>query len=365
MNADGTLKRTGATGNIIRSSAGISGRTLYIGSNDQRLYAFDSGGIGTAGPWPQYRQNPRRSGRLNAETFAVLMAPRSQTAVIGLPLTLNVIVSGDGPFTYEWLKNGTPIAGASSGTFTVPSVTNATAGTYSVAVTDPQRSIVTAPAEISVEPMNPGRLTNLSVRTSAGTADQTLTVGFVLSGTPDKAVLIRAIGPTLADFGVDGAVTDPQLQLFAGASVLTANDDWSNSISGDATGSGTIAAAFAASGAFPLRADSRDAALLRLMNGGNYTAQITAATGKGIALAEIYDTAPAAGARLVNVSARAQVGTGSGILIAGFNVSGNVPRRVLVRGVGPSLGAFGVGGVLGNPRLDLYRGDVLVQGNDD
>ncbi|MGH7943989.1 MAG: S8 family serine peptidase [Opitutaceae bacterium] len=363
VNPDGTLKRTWATGNIVRSSPGISGRTLVIGSNDQRLYSVDTGSTGTWGPWSQYRQNAKRSGRANAESFAVLTAPRPQAAIIGQPMTLNVVVSGDGPFTYQWLKDGAPIAGATLATYTVAEVAASMAGNYSVAVTDAERSIVTPPALITVEPMIRGRLTNLSVRTSAGTADQTLTVGFVLSGAPDKAVLIRAIGPTLGDFGVTGALADPRLQLFSGQSALTTNDNWANPTGED--GNSAISDAFASSGAFALRPDSLDAALVRVMNGGSYTAQVTAASGTGIALAEIYDTAPAAGARLVNVSARAHVGTGNSILIAGFNVSGNVPRRVLVRGVGPSLGAFGVGGVLVNPRLDLHRGDVLVQGNDD
>jgi hypothetical protein len=275
---------------------------------------------------------------------------------------MSVVVSGDGPFTYEWLKDGARIAGATSATYTVPNVTNVTAGAYTVAITDPQRSIVTPPAAITVEPMNPGRLTNLSVRTSAGTADQTLTVGFVLSGSPDKAVLVRAIGPTLGEFGVSGALADPRLQLFSGETQLTDNDNWANPLNGDGA---TISAAFAASGAFALRPESLDAALVRVMNGGSYTAQVTGLSGSGIALAEIYDTSPGAGARLVNVSARAQVGTGNSILIAGFNVSGNVPRRILLRGVGPSLSPFGVRGALVNPRLDLYRGDVLLQANDD
>jgi hypothetical protein len=176
-------------------------------------------------------------------------------------------------------------------------------------------------------------------------------------------MLIRAIGPSLTEFGVAGALADPQLQLFSGSAVLTANDNWANPESGDS--SATIAATFAASGAFALRADSLDAAVVRLINGGSYTAQVTGATSTGIALAEIYDTAPATGARLVNVSARAQVGTGSGILIAGFTVSGNVPKQILIRGIGPTLAQFNVGGVLANPRLDLYRGTTLLQGNDD
>jgi hypothetical protein len=242
-------------------------------------------------------------------------------------------------------------------------VTATTAGDYAVTITSPEHAVTTEPAAITVEPVNSGRLTNLSVRTSAGEAEQTLTVGFVLSGAPDKAMLIRAIGPTLADFGVTGPLADPQLQLFSGTAVLTTNDNWANPNGGD--GSAAISAAFAASGAFALRTDSLDAAMVRLINGGSYTAQVTGATGTGIALAEIYDTAPAAGARLVNVSARAQVGTGNSILIAGFTVSGNVPKQILIRGIGPTLTQFNVGGVLANPRLDLYRGDTLVQGNDD
>jgi hypothetical protein len=70
-------------------------------------------------------------------------------------------------------------------------------------------------------------------------------------------------------------------------------------------------------------------------------------------------------ARLVNLSARAQVGSGDGILIAGFTLSGNVPRRILVRGIGPALAGFGVGGVLANPVLTLFRGAARVQENDD
>jgi hypothetical protein len=360
--ADGTVKRTWATGDIVRSSPAITGRTMYVGSNDDHLYAFDIG-TGAAPGWSQYHHDARRTGRATPETFAVVTAPQSQIAVAGLALNLNVVVSGDGPFTYQWSKNGTPISGATSAILTVPSASAADAGDYTVMISDPQRMIITVPATITVEPINVGRLTNLSVRTTAGTGDNTLTVGFVVTGSPDKAILVRAIGPTLADFGVTSVLADPRLQLFAGSTVLTANDNWASPVGGG--GSTAIAAAFSASGAFALRNDSLDAALVRSMSSGSYTAQITGASGTGIALAEIYDTAPAAGARLVNVSARAAVGTGSGILIAGFNISGNVPRQVLIRGIGPSLAAFNVSGVLANPRLDLYRGSTLLQSNDD
>jgi subtilisin family serine protease/outer membrane protein assembly factor BamB len=361
VNPDGTLQRTWATGNIIRSSPAIAGRTLHVGSNDQRLYAFDIG-IGSAGPWSQYRQNARRTGAAGA-AIAITTAPQSQTAVLGTPLTLSVGVDGDGPFTYQWRKDGTAIPGATAATYTVASVTSAAGGSYTVTITDAQRSVTSAAALVTVEEFSAGRLTNLSVRTTAGTGDQTLTVGFVLSGAPDKPVLIRAIGPTLAEFGVTDVLADPRLQLYSGNTVLTANDNWASPVGGG--GPTAISNAFAASGAFALRPDSLDAALVRTTAGGSYTAQITGVSGTGIALAEIYDTAPAAGARLVNVSARAQVGTGGGILIAGFTVSGNVPKQILIRGIGPTLASFGVGGVLQDPQLDLYRGTTLLQSNDN
>jgi hypothetical protein len=56
---------------------------------------------------------------------------------------------------------------------------------------------------------------------------------------------------------------------------------------------------------------------------------------------------------------------GDGILIAGFTLSGNVAKRVLIRGVGPSLTQFGVTGTLANPMLAVYRGATVVADNDD
>jgi hypothetical protein len=149
INPDGTLKRTWATGDIVRSSPAIAGRKLYVGSNDEHLYVFDIGADSAPG-WTQYRHNARRTGRANPETFAVATAPQSQTAVIGMPLTLSVVVTGDGPFTFQWSKNGTPITGATSSTYSVASASAADAGDYTVTVADPQRTITSTPASIRV-----------------------------------------------------------------------------------------------------------------------------------------------------------------------------------------------------------------------
>ncbi len=356
INPDGTLKRTWATADWIRSSPAIAGTTLYVGSNDHKLYAFDIGVGPAAGPWPQYRHNARRTGRATAEAFAILTAPRSQVAVLGRALTLGVVATGDAPLTYQWRRDGTPIAGATSASYQVASVTAATAGSYTVTVTGPQGTLTSAAAAITVEPPVLGRLVNLSVRTTAGTGAQTLTMGFVIAGAPDATVLLRGIGPSLTPFGVTGALADPQLQLFSGTVPIAANDNW---------GGGTLASDFAAVGAFALDPASRDAALVRSLAAGNYSAQVTGTGAAGIALAELYDRAAGSGARLINVSARAQVGTGAGILIAGFTLSGNVPKQILIRAIGPALSGFGVTGVLANPRLDLYRGSTVIQSNDD
>ena len=60
-----------------------------------------------------------------------------------------------------------------------------------------------------------------------------------------------------------------------------------------------------------------------------------------------------------------QVGSGASILIAGFTISGNVPRLVLIRGIGPGLSQFGVTDVLANPILTLFRGPTQIGENDD
>jgi outer membrane protein assembly factor BamB len=364
INPDGTLKRTYDTGNWIRSCPAILGTTLYVGSNDRKMYAWNIGAGPAGGPWPQFRHNARRTGRAIEEALTIAAAPQSQVAVAGLPLTLAVTVTGAGPFTFEWRKDDVAIPGATGATHTVPNVTAAAAGTYIVVVTGPQGSVASPPAVITVEPIRPGRLVNLSVRTTAGTGDQTLTVGLVVQGSGVRPLLVRGVGPGLAQFGVTDALSHPQVALRSEATVLAANSGWA--------GDTTLASTASSVGAFPLTPGSADAALLHHADPGDYTVQITAApgagAGTGIALAEVYDTEPVSvttASRLVNVSARAQVGTGGGILIAGFTLSGNVSKQVLIRGVGPSLAPFGVTGTLANPRLEIYRGTTRIYENDD
>jgi hypothetical protein len=105
-------------------------------------------------------------------------------------------------------------------------------------------------------------------------------------------------------------------------------------------------------GAFPLATGSKDAALLQSL-GGSCSAQI-AGTQPGVVLEEMYEADATPAGRLINLSARNQVGTGDNVLIAGFNVAGTGTLRVLLRAVGSTLTTFGVPVVLTAPKLTLY-----------
>lgn len=202
-------------------------------------------------------------------------------------------------------------------------------------------------------------LANLSIRTLAGAEDQSLVAGFAVAG-GSKSVLVRGIGPALAEFGVEGVLADPRLELRrpGATGILVANDDWTEA-------EGRV---FPRVGAFALRGGSRDAALVAELEASTYTARLSeAAGGSGVALLELYDTGATGGGRLTNLSARSVVSPDGGALIAGFNLTGTGTRRLLIRAVGPSLEAFGLEGLLSDPRLDLYPagGSVPLATNQD
>jgi len=126
------------------------------------------------------------------------------------------------------------------------------------------------------------RLVNLSARHWVGTGADVLIAGFVVAGAGSKQVLVRAVGPTLATFGVAGALADPELEVLDGAGrVLGRSDNW------DAA----LAPNFARVGAFPLAAGSRDAAaLVTLPAGSTYTVKVSGVNNTaGEALVEVYE----------------------------------------------------------------------------
>ena len=205
------------------------------------------------------------------------------------------------------------------------------------------------------------KLVNIATRGAVGGSAGEMIAGFVLRGDAPKAVMIRAIGPALGGFGVAGALTAPRLELFRDATALLFNTGWGNSTD--------IAAAAARVGAFALAPNSKDAVLLVSLPPGAYTAVVSGDGGTaGVALMEVYDVSENSmpTQKVVNIASRGFAGSGDATLTAGFVISGTVPKRVLIRGVGPTLGGFGVAGTLADPQLKLFdQPGAMIATNDD
>jgi hypothetical protein len=193
-----------------------------------------------------------------------------------------------------------------------------------------------------------------------GTGANVAIAGFVVGGqgtSGEESLLIRASGPALAPFGVSGILPDPLLQLNDSFGVIAADQGWG--------GAAQVGSTAAAVGAFEwTNASSLDSAFADTLPGGAYTAVIGGASGDtGVALAEVYDATPPgtytpSSPRLINISARVQVGTGGNVLIAGFVIGGTTSKTVLIRGSGPALAAFGLSGVLPDPQLQLFQSNA-------
>lgn len=287
------------------------------------------------------------------------------THVITSPAVADAVV--DRPFSYRIAATGTVTRFEASNLpagLTLDPATGEISGTPQVvgistvrirAVGATARGEIDLTLNVTAPPVS--RLANLSVRANL-VASERLIVGFSLQGGA-KTVLVRAVAPGLLPFLGAGTTTagDPRLELFDGNSALVdANDNW---------GGGTaLSSAFANVGAFALATDSRDAALLRA-TAGTHSAHFVP-TASGVGLIEVYDTLGTSTPRLVNLSARYQVTRGpEGAIIAGFVIAGNEPKRVLIRGIGPTLAAFGVGGALADPKLELFDAESRKMNEND
>jgi hypothetical protein len=181
--------------------------------------------------------------------------------------------------------------------------------------------------------------------------------GFIISGSVPKHVLIRAIGPSLAQFGVTDVLADPVLELHGpGAFSTITNDNWRD----------TQQAAIQATGIPPT--NDLESAIDATLTPGAYTAIVRGKNNtSGVALIEVYDLNQGVASKLANLSTRAFVSTSNDIVIAGFILgNGSGDDRIVVRGLGPSLTAVGVPNVLANPTLELRdsNGVILIANGD-
>lgn len=132
------------------------------------------------------------------------------------------------------------------------------------------------------------RLSNVSSRVFVDSNANAI-AGFAIRGPVGKRVLLRAVGPALAGFGVAGALANPRLEIRdAAGRLVAANDDWQ--AQSEAAGASVVSAVTADLGAFSLANGSKDAALVVTLPAGNYSAVVTGAGAEGgVALIEVYE----------------------------------------------------------------------------
>ena len=205
----------------------------------------------------------------------------------------------------------------------------------------------------------PSTLVNLSTRLRVLNGDNVMIGGMIAIGTADKKVIIRAIGPTLTDFGVPGALPDPTLELLnQGGFLIAANDDWASS---------PQAAQIANSGLAPGKA-AESAIIATLTANKPYTTVVRGKNGQtGVGMLEIFDLDQAASSKLGNISTRGFVDVDDNVMIAGFIVgpANGESVKVLVRALGPTPGDFGVPDFLADPTLDLVgENGTVIRSND-
>jgi len=295
-------------------------------------------------------------------TFTPLIVNGGLTGVAGSQAT--AIVGGDGSITLHIGSGAAREVGtgflSNAGTYNLTSATGGRViGSLASGASVVSGSVTGAvTGSFLLRPLA-SRITNISTLALAGSGDRTLMAGFVVTGSGTKPLLIRAVGPSLVNFGITGPIADPFLSIVGSSGALiSSNNDWGNSTA--------LANAAAQLGAFPLNASSRDSAVQVSLPVGTFTTVVGGGGVPGPALIEIYDADLGAtvNSRITNISTRGQVGVNNP-MIAGFVITGDQRKRLLIRAVGPTLASFGVTGALTDPRIEVLFGNTVIATNND
>jgi hypothetical protein len=204
-------------------------------------------------------------------------------------------------------------------------------------------------------PVIPITLANISTRMRVGSGDSAMIGGFIITGSQSKKVIIRGMGPSLGAVGVQGALSDPFLELHDSAgAIIATNNNWQ-----EAANTNEIPNGFSPG-------DPRESVIVTTLAPGSYTAVVRGAGGEtGVGIFEAYDLTQGANSKLANISTRGFVETGDNAMIGGLIMSGG-SARVIVRAIGPSLQNAGIANALQDPTLDLINGNgASVASNDD
>ncbi len=206
-------------------------------------------------------------------------------------------------------------------------------------------------------------LFNIATRGYVGTGEDIMIAGFIISGSEPRRVLIRGRGKSLEEAGVTGALEDPRLVLFdIEGEVVTVADDWRDQANWE-----EIEQISPTVGAEALT-DLKEAATLVTLEPGLYTAHLSGQDGgTGIGLVEVFDASSnSIETRLINISTRVRAASGDEVAIGGFVITGQDPKRVLIRGLGPELAKRSVTDPMPDPYMVLYdSSQSVVAANDD
>jgi plastocyanin len=204
---------------------------------------------------------------------------------------------------------------------------------------------------------------NISTRLRVQTGENVMIGGFIITGTAPKRVILRAIGPSLINAGIQEFLADPVIEVHDASTTLVTNDNWKTRSDGSSQQAEIEATTVAPT-------DALESAVVATLpaNNANYTAIVSGKNGTtGIGVVEVYDLDQAANSRLANISTRGLVQTGSNVMIGGFILGGGSGNmNLIVRAIGPSLTAAGVSGALADPTLELRDGNGgLLRSNNN
>jgi hypothetical protein len=362
LDNSGGFNKTSNGANVISGSMVTGAVSGMLGTSGIFSGANPSLALGNATPFPQTGYFAGSlSNRPTSSLSAIVGADGSIMVAINdgtLSDVGDTKVDSTGSFTLTTAAGNTlvgkidPATGFFTGTLTV--VGNG-------AFTAPAAAALTSGGSFS-----DGVLRGLSTRSFVGTGNSIMIAGFIVDGTTPKQILIRGIGPSL---GISGSLANPLLQLYSGSTLIASNDDWGTPIGSGASAS-QISAATALAGLGGLGGTSLDSVILATLSPGAYTAQLSgvgSTTGNG--LIEIYDldTVTAFTSQKVRaISTRGFVGTAGNELIAGFIVSGNSAKKVLIQAAGPAISGT-VSGTLADPVLKIVNMSTgkVVRENDN
>tara|TARA_B100000963_G_C22605269_1_gene662174 strand:+ start:422 stop:1609 length:1188 start_codon:yes stop_codon:yes gene_type:complete len=223
-----------------------------------------------------------------------------------------------------------------------------------------------APSDIPSSEQN-ARLVSVSVRGQIGAGDDKRIMGFILSSSGD--VLMRGIGPTLAEYGLPSSslLPDPQISLFKyndatnislGSTAVSEGDNDNYT-----TNSNISSIESARTSLTPVVSlNAVQAASLPTLSTGFYTCQVEDVNGEtGIGVAAV-DLVNSPSSSFTHLSSRGPVSTGE-FMFGSFQITGTGTRKVYIRGRGPSLSQYGVPNVMADTKIVLYK--YVNDPNDD